>query len=306
MLEVQFLKKLFKNPFVLASGILGVTGASMANGIRHGAAGVTMKSVCMEEVSGNPNPVMIAEENYMLNAVGLPGPGVTNALIELKEFRRLAKTDAILLGSIFGTSVREFGEVTKKICAGADIDFLEVDCSCPHASHLYKKPFAYDARLAANITRVVKRATRVPFSMKLSPNAWNIADIAKACEDAGADAITAVNTVSGMRINVDAHAPVLANKVGGMSGPALKPIALKAVWDIYRTVKIPIIGTGGVTTGEDALEMVMAGARLIGVGSAFYFRGSNACTLIAKEMQTIMKRHHWNRIEDIIGMAHEL
>lgn len=279
-----------------------MTGASMANVIRRGAAGVTMKSVRAEPVNGNPNPTMIAEKHYFLNAVGLPGPGIKNAIPELQKFKELS--DGVLIGSIFGATIEEFGEVTEMICAAAPIDLLEIDCSCPHATELYAKPFAYDVKLMERITKIVKKYARVPFSMKLSPNAWNIGEIAKACEAAGADALTAVNTAFGMRINVSARMPVLANKVGGLSGPALKPIALKAVWDVYHAVKIPIIGTGGITTGEDAIEMLMAGARLIGIGSAFYYRGKNTMKKIASEMEVIMKREKFHSVEKIIGLAH--
>lgn len=294
----------FRNPLVLASGILGVTGAAMANIIRRGAAGVTMKSVRAEPVQGNPNPTMLGEKYYFLNAVGLPGPGIKNAISELHKFKELS--NGMLIGSIFGNTVKEFGEVTAIICRDAPIDLLEIDCSCPHASELYDKPFAYDVKLMEKITKIVKGNASVPFSMKLSPNAWNIGEIAQACEAAGADAVTAVNTAFGMRISVAARRPVLANNVGGLSGPAFKPIALKAVWDVYKAVKIPIIGTGGVTTGEDAIEMLMAGARLVGVGSAFYYRGKNTMKKIAAEMEEIMQREKFHSVEELIGLAHRV
>ncbi|MFC1597993.1 dihydroorotate dehydrogenase [Patescibacteria group bacterium] len=302
MLEVSFLKQKFKNPLVLASGILGVTGASMAKVVREGAGGVTMKSVTVEKIEGNPNPVMVGEDTYFLNAVGLPGPGIKAALPELEKFKKLS--DGVLIGSIYGRTVEEFAKATEQICK-APLDFLEIDISCPHATHLYKKPFAHDTKLIEKITKLTKEKANVPISMKLSPNTWNITEFAKAAEAAGADAITAVNTVSGMAINAEARLPVLANKVGGVSGPALKPIALKAVWDISQAVKIPVIGTGGVTYGRDAMEMLMAGATLVGVGSAFYYRGPKALALIAQEMEEFMKKEGIKKIKDIIGAAHE-
>jgi dihydroorotate dehydrogenase (NAD+) catalytic subunit len=286
LLTTRFLQKTFKNPLVLASGILGVTGASMAHVIAHGAGGVTMKSVTGEPITGNPNPVMLAEKDFFLNAVGLPGPGVEAAIPELKKFKTLSK--GVMIGSIFGRTIEEFGVVTAKICE-APIDLLEIDISCPHASHLYDKPFAHDVKSIEKITKLVKKESRVPIIMKLSPNTWHIADFARAAEAAGANGITAVNTTVGMVINPEARMPVLANKSGGVSGPALKPVAIKAVYDIYNAVKIPIIGTGGVTTGRDAIEMMMAGATLVGVGSAFYYRGPDTRAFSAQEMEEFMK-----------------
>lgn len=301
MLEITFLQKKFKNPLVLASGILGVSGSSMALTVKNGAGGVTMKSVCTEPIEGNPNPVMLGEENYFLNAVGLPGPGAENSLDELKDFKRFC--DGVLIGSIFGRTVEEFGQAAEKICE-AKLDMIEVDISCPHAKHLYKKPFAHDLESIEKITKIVKEKSNVPVIMKLSPNTWQIEEYAKAAEASGADGITAVNTVSAMMINVKARMPVLANKVGGMSGPALKSIALKAVWDVYNAVDIPIIGTGGVTTGEDAIEMLMAGATLVGVGTAYYYRGPKTMSLIAKEMQQIMEEEGFHSVDEIVGVAH--
>ncbi len=274
----------------------------MARVVRNGGGGVTMKSVRMEPVQGNPNPVMLGEKNYFLNAVGLPGPGIENAIPELRKFKELS--DGVLIGSIFGKTIEEFGQVTERINE-VPIDLLEVNISCPHASHLYKKPFAHDTKAIEEITRLVKQKTKVPVVMKISPNTWQIAEYAKAAEAGGADGITAVNTALGMQINLEARQPVLSNKVGGVSGPALKPIALKAVWDIYQAVKIPIIGTGGVTNGRDAIEMLMAGAGLVGVGSAFYYRGELALQEIADEMTEWMKAEGVKSVDELIGVAHE-
>lgn len=300
--KIDFLGVDFENPLVLASGILGVTGACMARVIRNGAGGVIMKSVTSEPIPGNVNPIMLGEEEYFLNAVGLPGPGATAACDEIKKFKEL-ESKGVMIGSIFGRTIEEFGQATATLCE-APIDLLEINVSCPHASHLYKKPFAHDVDSIEKITKIVKKKSNVPFAIKLSPNTYKIAEYAKAAEAAGADAITATNTATGMKISVKARKPVLSNKVGGVSGPALKPIAMKAVWDIYQAVKIPIIGTGGITSGEDAIEMLMAGARLLGVGSAFYYRGPKTMSLIDKEMQEIMKQEGFTSISEIIGLAH--
>ena len=302
MLETKFLGKTFSNPLVVASGILGVTAASLKNVIDNGAGGVTAKSISLEPRTGHPNPTMVGFEHFFINAVGLSNPGIDEAIKELTKFKSL--TEAPLIGSIFAGTPEEFGEMAKKICA-APIDFLEVDISCPNVSTEFGDPFAYSIPAVEKITRAVKANSTVPFSIKLSPNAWNIAAIAKAAEANGADAITAVNTISGMMIDVRTKTPVLHNKQGGVSGPALFPIALKCVYDIYKVVKIPIIATGGVTTGEDALAMIMAGATLVGVGSAVYFRGENCFEKITEEMKQIMTEENINSLEEIRGIAHK-
>lgn len=302
MLETKFLGKKFENPLVLASGILGVTAASMARVIEHGAGGVTVKSISKNPRTGHPNPTMIGTPTYMLNAVGLSNPGIDEALGELHAFKKMS--DAPLIGSIFAGTPEEFAEVAEKISA-APIDFLEVDISCPNVSTEFGDPFAYSIPAVAAITSQVKAKTKVPVIMKLSPNAWNITELAKAAEANGADAITAVNTVSGMAINVRSRTPILHNRQGGVSGPALFPIALNCVYHLYEAVKIPIIGTGGVTSGEDALAMVMAGATLVGVGSAVYFRGETVFGQITKEMEQIMREEKISSLDSIRGVAHQ-
>lgn len=302
MMAVNFLNKKFSNPLVLASGILGVTASSLCNVIKNGAGGVTVKSVSLTPRTGHPNPTMIGQEHFFLNAVGLSNPGVDEAVKELIEFKK--NCDAPLIGSVFAGTPDEFAQVAQKLCA-APLDFLEIDISCPNVSKEFGDPFAYSIQAVELITKKVKAVTNVPISMKLSPNAWNIDQIAQAAEAAGADAITAVNTVSGMAIDIANRAPILSNKQGGVSGPALFPIALKCVYDIYKKVKIPIIGTGGVTTGKDAVEMIMAGASLVGVGSAFYFRGQTALADIQKEMEEIMKKEGIKNLDEIRGCAHK-
>lgn len=301
MLQTKFLEKIFSNPLVLASGILGVTAPSLANVIKNGAGGVTIKSLSKEPRAGHPNPTMAGYEHFFINAVGLSNPGIEKGIEELKKFRQLST--APLIGSIFAGTPEEFGEIAEKICE-APIDFLEVDISCPNVSKEFGDPFAYSIPAVEKITKAVKEKSKVPISIKLSPNAWDIDEIAKAAEASGADAITAVNTVSGMMIDIRARRPILHNKQGGISGPALFPIALKCVYDIYKAVKIPIIGTGGVTNGEDALAMIMAGATLVGVGSAVYFRGEDCFKKIAEEMQKIMREENIKKLDEIKGIIH--
>lgn len=301
MLETRTLNLTFNNPLILASGILGVTGTSLYRVIQHGAGGVTIKSLSKNPREGHKNPTMIGTDEYFLNAVGLSNPGVKEGIEEIKKYKEL--THAPLFGSIFAGSPDEFAEVAEQITE-APIDLLELDISCPNVSTEFGDPFAYSPQAIETITKKVKAVTNVPISVKLSPNAWNIATLAKVAEDAGANAITAVNTISGMAINVAARRPILHNKSGGISGPALFPIALKCVYDIYQSVHIPIIATGGVTTGEQALAMIMAGATLVGMGSAVYYRGTEVFGLVEKEMKDLMHQESITSLEDIRGIAH--
>ena len=300
MLRTIFLNKEFLNPIVVASGVIGVTGASLNRAIINGCGGVTAKSISLTPRFGHPNPTMIGQEHFFLNAVGLSNPGVEEAVKELIEFRRLSS--APLIGSIFAGTPDEFAAVAEILCQ-APLDYLEIDISCPNVSKEFGEPFAYTTSAVELITKKVKAVVNVPISVKLSPNAWNIDQIAQAAEAAGADAITAVNTVSGMAIDLHSRIPILSNKQGGVSGPALFPLALKCVYDIYKKVKIPIIGTGGIMTGKDALEMIVAGATLLGVGSAIYFRGEDVFKKITQEMEEIMKTENIKNLDEIRGCA---
>jgi dihydroorotate dehydrogenase (NAD+) catalytic subunit len=300
MLETKFLNLNFKNPIILASGILGVTAASLNNCINNGCGGVTIKSVSIEKRGGHPNPTMLATDNYFLNAVGLSNPGIHAKIKEIKKFKEM--TNSPIIGSVFAGTPDEFAEITEIIC-DSPIDLLELNISCPNVSKEFGTPFAYSKEAIEIITKKVKEKSSVPISVKLSPNAWNIAELAKVAEASGADAITATNTMSGMAINIQAKSPILHNKQGGISGPALFPVSLNSVYQIYKSVKIPIIGTGGITKGENALAMIMAGATLLGVGSAVYYRGQDVFKKITNEMEKIMKEENIKSLEEIRGVA---
>lgn len=302
MLKTSVLNIPFSNPLILASGILGVASSGMKRVIENGAGGVTIKSLSLESRTGHPNPTIIANDRYLLNAVGLSNAGVEAGIEEIRQFKRICQ--APLIGSIFASTADEFAELAERV-SSAPIDILELNLSCPNVGREFGQPFAYSSKAIETITKKAKAKTKMPISIKLSPNAWNIAELAASAEAAGADAITAVNTVSGMSINAKARVPVLHNKQGGVSGPALFPIALKCVYDIYAAVKIPIIGTGGVTNGEDAINMIMAGAALVGVGSAVYYRGQNAFALIADEMEKIMREEGIRNVKEVRGVAHQ-
>jgi len=300
MLQTKLCNIKLKTPTILASGILGVTKETVDRLGKAGAGAVTLKSLCHEERFGNPNPTMFGYEDVFLNAVGLPGQGIDSAM---KDFGRLDNLSVPVIGSIYGYRIEQFGEVTKKM-ASLKPAMIEVDISCPHMD--YGKPYYADPELTAKITRIVKsNSGKIPVSIKLSPNVYDIKEIAHAAEKTGADAITAINTATGMVIDIDARKPVLANKIGGISGPALKPIAVRCVYEIYETVKIPIIGTGGVTYGKDAIEMIMAGATGVGIGTGIFYRGIDVFKKVCNEMEVWMKKNKVKNLSEIIGVAHE-
>jgi len=289
-----------RNPIILASGILGVTKDSVDRIGKLGVGAVTLKSLCHVERVGNKNPTMFADKSVFMNAVGLPGQGINSAL---KDFKNLNDLSVPVIGSIYGYKIEQFGQVTKKM-ASLKPAIIEVDISCPHLD--YGKPYDADPKLAAEVTKTVKKnASKIPVSIKLSPNVHDIKEIAHAVERAGADAVTAINTVTAMMIDIDARKPILANKIGGMSGPALKPIAVRCVYDIYETVKIPIIGTGGVTYGKDAIEMIMAGATGVGIGTGVYYRGLDVFKKVCNEMKQWMKKSKVKNLNEIRGCAHQ-
>tara|TARA_Y100000310_G_C20678289_1_gene814355 strand:- start:1113 stop:2015 length:903 start_codon:yes stop_codon:yes gene_type:complete len=300
MLQTSLCGIKLKNPTILASGILGVSKDCVNKIGKSGAGAVTLKSLCHEERLGNKNPTMFTIEGGMLNAVGLPGQGIDNAI---KDFKILNDISIPIIGSIYGYKVEQFGSVAAKM-ATLKPAMIEIDISCPHLD--YGKPYHSDPTLTAEITKVVKKNSgKIPVSVKLSPNVSDIKEIAHAAEKAGADAITAINTATGMAINIEARSPVLANKIGGLSGPALKPIAVRCVYEIYETVKIPIIGTGGVSYGKDAIEMIMAGATAVGIGTACYYRGYDVFSKVNKEMESWMVKNKVKNLDEIKGCAHK-
>lgn len=302
-LETTFLGVKFPNPLVLASGILGVTGAGMANVIQHGCGGVTAKSLALESRPGHPNPTVIANEHYMINAVGLSGEGLDHAMAEFKKFKEMCPENPLIV-SVISKTVDGFESVVAK-ANETNADLLEVNISCPNVEDEFGRSFAALAETAFQVTRLVKKTSKLPVIIKLSPNVTSLVEIAKAVQAAGADAINMGNTLGpGMVIDTHFRKPVLANKMGGVSGPALKPITVKNVWQIYQNTKLPIIATGGVLTGNDALEMILAGASLVGVGSGIYYRGMEIFGKINAEIQAFLEKENLPDLTTLIGAAH--
>ena len=294
------------SPLVLASGILGTEAELMARVARAGAGAVTAKSCSLEPRAGHPNPTVLAWEHGLINAVGLANPGVEVEIEELRRTRALLRPlGAALIASIFADTVENFHRVASRILEAAP-DLIEVNISCPNVHAEFGTPFSADPAAAADVTAAVQAAVegRAPVLVKLSPNVADLASIARAVAAAGADGISAINTLTGMVIDVDARRPILANRTGGLSGPAIRPLAIRCVYEIYRAVDLPIVGMGGVRSGRDAVEMIMAGATAVGVGSAVYEEGPEAFGRIRTEMAALMAELGYERLADMRGVAH--
>ncbi|MBI5388884.1 dihydroorotate dehydrogenase [Candidatus Woesearchaeota archaeon] len=291
-----------RNPLILASGFLDTTTSSLIYALDHGAGAVIIKSISPEPRKGHKEPVIQAiGHGSMLNAVGLSNPGLPLAIEELIDAKKRTKEPVI--ANIFASTVEDFGKAAREV-SKAQPDLLEVNISCPNVEDEFGKPFSCDPTLAAQVTKTVKKNTSVPVIIKLSPNVANIATIATAVEAAGADALTCINTVGGMGIDIETATPLLSNKVGGLSGSAIKPVAVKAIFECYKSVKIPIIGAGGVMTGNDAIELMMAGASAVQIGTAIYYRGIGVFGQVSAEMEQFMHVHNYKNIKEIIGKAH--
>ncbi len=302
-ISVDFCGIKFPNPTVVASGYLGVTGASLANCIRNGAGGVTGKTLFKEPRPGHPNPTVIQFPGGLINAVGLCGEGIENAKHEFENYKKLASENPII-GSIGGKNLDELTEVAK-IMETYPVDMLELNFSCPNVEGEMGLPIACDPTLTAQATKAVRKVVKKPITVKLSPNVQNIGLIAKQAESEGADAITAVNTMGpGMLIDIEMRRPILSNKVGGVSGAALKPIAIRCVYDVYKSVKIPIIATGGIMNGKDAIEMLMAGGTLLGIGSAIMMHDMKCFDMITSKIKEFMEKEGLNDISELVGLAH--
>ncbi|PIZ75860.1 dihydroorotate dehydrogenase [Candidatus Peregrinibacteria bacterium CG_4_10_14_0_2_um_filter_38_24] len=299
-LGIKFCGVKFANPTVLASGILGVTASSLKNVILNGAGGVTTKSIWLEEHKGHRNPTMFGTENYFINAVGLSDAGIEKAISEtFPEYND--EKPAPIIASIVAGKIDDFGLLAEKI-SECDPDIIEVNISCPNVESEFGKPFACVVTDAAAVTKVVRARTKKPVIIKLSPNVSNIGEIAKACMAAGADGFCAVNTFGpGLAIDINTRMPILTNKVGGISGPGIKPLAVKCVYDVFKATGAPIVGTGGVLTGEDVVEMMMVGARLVGMGTMVYYRGVEGFKKVVVEVEEWCEKNGVKNLEEIIG-----
>ena len=286
------------NPVIPASGTFGY-GREFAELYDINCLGTfSFKGTTLDARFGNPTPRIAECTAGMINAVGLQNPGVKHVIeTELPEMKRYFHKPVI--ANVSGFSVEQYAETCRLLDAQEQVGWLEVNISCPNV-HGGGMSFGTDPKAAAEVTRAVKKVTAKPVIMKLSQNVTDITAIAKACEDAGADGISLINTLLGMRIDLKTRKPVIANTMGGFSGPAIFPVALRMVWQVCRAVKIPVIGMGGVSTAEDVLEMMCAGAAAVEIGAA-NLRDPFVCRDIILRLPEVMDRYHIGTLKELTG-----
>ncbi len=290
-----------KNPIVPASGTFGY-GREFAELYDLDILGsFSWKGTTRAPRPGNPQPRIAESAAGMLNAVGLQNPGMEAVLRE--ELPNIAKIfHGPVIANVCGFSLEEYAENCRMLEDAEQVKILEVNISCPNV-HAGGKNFGSDPHSAAAVTRAVRTATKKPVFLKLGPNVTDIAEIARACEAEGADGLCLINTLLGMRIDLNTKRPLLANRTGGLSGPAVFPVALRMVWDVYEAVKLPIIGCGGVDSAETAAEMMLAGASAVEVGAA-NLRDPWACKTIIEDLPNLCERLGVEHISDLTGGAH--
>ena len=289
------------NPIIPASGTFGY-GYEYAELYDINVLGTfSFKGTTKEARFGNPTPRIAECTAGMINAVGLQNPGVHKVIEE--ELPRLKKCfDKKVMANVSGFSVEEYAYTASMLDSCEQVGWIEVNVSCPNV-HGGGMSFGTSPEAAAEVTRAVKKVTKKPILIKLSPNVTDIVSIAKACEDAGADGISLINTMLGMRIDLRRRRPIIANKMGGFSGSAIFPVAVRMVYQVAEAVKIPIIGMGGVTTTEDVIEMMLAGATAVQIGAANLV-DPFVCKNIVEELPSVMQKYKIEKLSDIIGGAH--
>ena len=289
------------NPVIPASGTFGF-GYEFAELYDINCLGTfSFKGTTREARFGNPTPRIAECASGMLNAVGLQNPGVEAVIAE--ELPKLAKCfRKPVMANVSGFSEREYVETCEMLDSQEQVGWIEVNISCPNV-HGGGMSFGTSAEAAGQVTKAVRAVTKKPLIIKLSPNVTDIVSIAKACEAEGADAVSLINTLMGMRIDLRKRAPIIANKTGGFSGPAIKPVAIRMVYQVYDAVKIPIVGMGGVSTAEDVIEMMLAGATAVEVGAANLV-DPFACRDIIADLPRVMEKYNIQNLTDIIGGAH--
>jgi dihydroorotate dehydrogenase (NAD+) catalytic subunit len=295
--------KRLKNPIILASGILGMTKASLERACDNGCGGVIAKSLTLEPRKGHGGPNIIETECGLLNAMGYPNPGIVEGF---REFGGWKRPEALII-SIVGKDTAEFATLAEKVEASRKslgATALEAVISCPHTPGYGTMAGQGTPETVTAITKAIKERTKLPLIIKLSPSVPGEVKQALAAEEAGADAINMGNSLGpGMKIDLERRKPMLGFGMGGLSGPAIKPIAIRCIYDIYAAVDIPIIGTGGVNSGADAIEMMMAGASFVSVGTAAYFRGPEVFGKIAQEMEGWMGKNGIASVGKLVGVA---
>ncbi|HEY8344550.1 MAG TPA: dihydroorotate dehydrogenase [Bacillota bacterium] len=299
-LSVQIGEVTLKNPLLTASGTFGFAREYSELFDVSLLGGIVVKGLTLQPKEGNPPPRIAETPSGLLNAIGLQNPGVRRFVAE--ELPALRRIGTAVIANIAGSTLEEFAEIAKILEAETGITALELNISCPNVRQ-GGMAFGVHPESAAKVTEVVKKHTTLPVWVKLSPNVTDITEIAKAVEEAGADAITLINTLLGMAIDLEKRRPVLGNIFGGLSGPAVKPVALRMVWQVYEAVKIPIIGMGGIISARDVLEFIMAGASAVAIGTGL-FAQPLAPVGILRELEEFLIKEDVAQITELTGVAH--
>ncbi|GIO26089.1 dihydroorotate dehydrogenase [Ornithinibacillus bavariensis] len=286
-----------KNPIMPASGCFGF-GREYSDFYDLGKLGaVIMKAATGNERLGNPTPRVAETSSGMLNAIGLQNPGVDKIIANEVPF--LAQFDTKIIANIAGSTLEEYEYVAQAFNQTNKVHALELNISCPNVKEGGIQ-FGTDPTMASRVTEVVKKASNLPVYVKLSPNVTDIVSIAKAVEAAGADGLSMINTLTGMQIHLPSRRPIIANKTGGLSGPAIKPVAVRMIYEVSKQVQIPIIGMGGIKNAEDVLEFLLAGASAVAVGTA-NFQNPFVCSEIINELPQVLDKYGFNSVQDAIG-----
>ena len=288
-----------ERPGMVASGIMDETGQSMIRMLEAGAGAVVTKSIGSEPRPGHANPCFTEVEGGLVNAMGLPNPGID----EFGEEMKVAVPRGKIVGSIYGASAKEFAALAAKMeeygaCA------VEMNLSCPHAKG-YGMELGTDPEIVKEISSAVSSTVSIPVWAKLTPNTHILTQIAKAAEDGGCEAVVAINTLKAMVITPEMGKPFLSNRFGGLSGPAVRPVGVRAVYDLYDSISIPIVGVGGISTWRDAAQYIMAGASAYQIGSAVAEMGPEVFGTINEDLVRFMDEYGYGSIEDMRGIAHE-
>jgi len=300
MLEVEICQIKMKNPTALAAGVLGSTSASLNWAARSGAGAVVTKSFGLEPNKGYPNPTTVEVEGGIINAIGLSNPGVEIFKEELKKL----EGNVPQIASIYGSTPEDFSQIASKV--HNLVDALELNVSCPHAMEGCGASIGQDPNLTTQIVKAVKKTVKSPVLVKLTPNVTDIVEIARAAESGGADALTLINSLGpGMRIDLETANPVLSNRFGGMSGPAIKPVALRCVYQVSQEVELPVMGVGGIMDYKDVVEFLYAGASCVQVGTAVMYNGLDVFREITSGLEKFMIRKGYQQVEEMVGLAHQ-
>ena len=295
--EIKIAGVKWKNPVTVGSGTFG-SGMEYDEFVDLNKLGaVTTKGVANVPWPGNPTPRVTEVYGGMLNAIGLQNPGI-NVFCE-RDLKFLEKYDTKVIVNVCGKSIQDYVDVVERLSDEKKVDMLEINVSCPNVKE-GAIAFGQKAEALTEITKEIKKHAKQPIIMKLSPNVTDITEMARAAEAAGADALSLINTITGMKIDINRRTFALANKTGGMSGPAIKPVAVRMVYQVAQAVKIPIIGMGGISNAEDALEFILAGATAVSVGAA-NFINPYATVEVINGIEEYMKKNHIDEIKELIG-----